>query len=136
MSWTCNYASVSCCSAVAAQQCSDEGTVRFVNGTTQNEGKVVICYNRRWSTICITGWGLSEAAVACRELGFKCTCIRALFTTPATTNNHSLLQMVFLSMTIKQHLFKVIIITFRVLEMSLIFRAAILGFATSLTVLE
>ena len=88
MSWTYNYASVSCCSVVAAQQCSDEGAVKLVNGTSPNEGKVAICYNRRWGTACSTGWGLSEAAVVCRELGFKCTCIRAPFTTPATTNNH------------------------------------------------
>ena len=64
----CNYDTL----AVTAEQCSNEGAVKLVNGTSPNEGKVMICYNRRWGTACSTGWGSSEATVVCKELGFKC----------------------------------------------------------------
>ena len=35
-----------------------------------NEGRVQICYNNEWGTVCNTGWGQEEAMVVCRQLGF------------------------------------------------------------------
>ncbi|CAI8010300.1 Neurotrypsin [Geodia barretti] len=56
---------------VAGQQCSNEGAVRLVDGMTENEGRVEICYSRRWSAVCGTGWDRIEARITCGELGFQ-----------------------------------------------------------------
>ena len=46
------------------------GDVRLVNGQVKNEGRVEICINGNWGTVCDNGWGTNEAAVVCRQLGF------------------------------------------------------------------
>lgn len=60
--------------AVAAKQCSDKEAVKLINGTTTNEGRVVICVNGEWSTAYSYSWGLLEARVTCREQGFHGMC--------------------------------------------------------------
>ena len=54
---------------VPLSDCED-GDVRLVNGTVANEGRVEICFNRRWGTICDDSWGFEEAEVTCRQLGY------------------------------------------------------------------
>ena len=39
---------------------------------TENEGRVEICYSRRWSRICGAGWDRIETRITCGELGFRC----------------------------------------------------------------
>lgn len=50
-------------------ECS-EGTVRLRNGTVQGEGRVELCYEGFWSTVCDQQWGLQDAAVVCAGLGY------------------------------------------------------------------
>ena len=67
------YCSLVSHGVAAAELCSNEGTVRLVNGTTVSAGRVEICLNRHWSTACGGyGWGSPEAHVTCRELGYDC----------------------------------------------------------------
>ena len=53
-----------------AQPCVESG-VRLVNGTNQHEGRVEICSNNRWGTVCDNGWDKNEAEVVCQQLGFS-----------------------------------------------------------------
>ena len=41
-----------------------------MDGATRNEGRVEICFNRQWGTICDDSWGIEEARVVCRQLGY------------------------------------------------------------------
>ena len=36
------------------------------------EGRVEICINQQWGTVCDDDWGVLEARVTCRQLGFDC----------------------------------------------------------------
>eukprot|EP00057_Strongylocentrotus_purpuratus_P019283 XP_011673757.1 PREDICTED: deleted in malignant brain tumors 1 protein-like [Strongylocentrotus purpuratus] len=60
----------------AGAVCANEDTtsqhfgVRLVGGRSRNEGRVEMFYNLFWVTICDVGWGLREADVVCRMLGF------------------------------------------------------------------
>lgn len=50
--------------------CSD-GDVRLVDGTAPTEGRVEICFNRTWGTICGSGFGRLDAGVVCQQLGYS-----------------------------------------------------------------
>ena len=54
--------------------CIEEGKVRLENGVTQNEGRVEICIEQKWGSVCIIGSLLMMAypvEIICRELGLK-----------------------------------------------------------------
>ena len=50
--------------------CSD-GEVRLVGGTSDNEGRVEVCYGHTWGTICDNGWSRHDANIVCRQLGYQ-----------------------------------------------------------------
>ncbi|CAI8020958.1 Neurotrypsin [Geodia barretti] len=54
---------------VAAEPCSTDGQVRLADGLTANEGRVEICLDGEWGTICDHHWGSSEARIVCQQLG-------------------------------------------------------------------
>ena len=47
------------------------GDLRLSGGTTSREGRVEMCYDRQWGTVCDDLWGTADAKVACRQLGFS-----------------------------------------------------------------
>ena len=49
----------------------ENGDVRLMGGGSDREGRVEICINSRWGTICDDQWDSNEASVVCQQLGFK-----------------------------------------------------------------
>ena len=60
----------------------EDGDIRLVGGNTQYEGRVEVCINRVWGTVCSSRynpywwwwsysyyWGTPDSNVVCRQLG-------------------------------------------------------------------
>ena len=50
--------------------CSN-ATLRIVGGPSQLEGRLEVCLNNVWGTVCGFNWDNNDAAVACRQLGYQ-----------------------------------------------------------------
>ena len=46
------------------------GDIRLVGGSAQDEGRVELCLNNAWGTICDDGFDANDANVICRQLGY------------------------------------------------------------------
>ena len=49
--------------------CSN-GDVRLTGGNSSS-GRVEICYDNTYSSVCDTDWDIINAGVVCRQLGFR-----------------------------------------------------------------
>ena len=47
----------------------EDGDVRLVGGSNPLEGRVEVCINRAWGTICDNGFNNEDATVICNQLG-------------------------------------------------------------------
>ena len=46
-----------------------DGQIRLAGGSTPYEGRVEICQNEQWGTICDDPWDNTAASVVCNQLG-------------------------------------------------------------------
>ena len=47
------------------------GDVRLQDGTIENEGRVEVCVNGVWGSVCDYGWSTIDANVVCNQLGYS-----------------------------------------------------------------
>ena len=47
------------------------GDVRLEGGFSEYEGRVEVCINNNWNTVCDNGWGSADARVVCIQLGYS-----------------------------------------------------------------
>ena len=55
---------------LALKDCT-HGDVRLVNGSSALEGRVEVCINGVWGTICGLYWNQNNTKVVCRQLGLS-----------------------------------------------------------------
>ena len=48
-----------------------EGGVRLMDGPSPNKGRLEVCINQTWATVCRSGFGVEEARAACAQLGYQ-----------------------------------------------------------------
>ena len=51
----------------------NNGDIRLVDGQDEFHGRVEMCQEIEWKTVCDIGWGKPEAEVVCRQLGYSDT---------------------------------------------------------------
>ena len=44
-----------------------------MNGSHQYEGRVEVCINNQWGTVCDNGWDTTDATTVCKQLGYAYT---------------------------------------------------------------
>lgn len=47
------------------------GDIRLAGELSPDSGRLEVCINKAWGTICGYNWDANDARVACRELGFQ-----------------------------------------------------------------
>ena len=57
------------CISAAGESCED-GSVRLVGGSSPYEGRVEVCVNKQYGTVCDDSWDVNDASVVCKQLNF------------------------------------------------------------------
>ena len=47
------------------------GDIRLVGGSMISEGRVEVCFNDSWGTVCDDYWSTVDANVLCKQIGYS-----------------------------------------------------------------
>ena len=53
------------------RNCLVEGAVRLRDGSSSREGRVEMCFDGVWGTVCGYGWDSADARVVCSQLKYS-----------------------------------------------------------------
>ena len=56
------------------------GDIRLVDGSMISEGRVEVCFNDSWGTVCDDYWSTVDANVLCKQIGYSGSGITTLLT--------------------------------------------------------
>ena len=63
---------------VATGSVCNYGDIRLVGGSNQYEGRVEVCINNQWGTVCDTLWDTTDATIVCKQFGYAYTSSKTL----------------------------------------------------------
>ena len=67
------------------QHCN-HSDIRLVDGQLPTEGRVEVCVNGYWGTVCDDGWDTLDGNVVCKQLGFQASGKTSDFTSLSNFN--------------------------------------------------
>lgn len=59
----------STCTCLDPGSC-EEGSIQLVDGIIDQEGRVEVCHDGVWGSVCDTGWDKVDAHIVCQQLGY------------------------------------------------------------------
>ena len=55
---------------IQSKNCTD-GEIRLIGGPSSNKGRLEVCIDSTWATVCDASFSIREGSVACRQLGYQ-----------------------------------------------------------------
>ena len=53
--------------------------MRLVDGSTEYDGRVEICINQVWGSICSYNWDYREVSIVCKQLGYNNNYVHTMY---------------------------------------------------------
>ena len=69
----CIAVMISLITMLAANVTCAQGALQLMGGSNQFEGRVEVCINNQWGTVCDSLWDNTDATVVCKQLGYAYT---------------------------------------------------------------